>query len=48
MVVYVPRGDSADPTRLPDELNRIADYLLQCGINLLPSHAIPPHDVTSN
>jgi hypothetical protein len=38
MVIYVPRGDSADPTRLPDELNGIADYLLQCGINTLPSH----------
>jgi hypothetical protein len=41
MVVYVPRGDSADPTRLPDDLNGIANYLLQCGIDPLPSHAIP-------
>jgi hypothetical protein len=41
MVIYVPRGDSADQTRLPDELDGIADYLVQCGINPLPSHAIP-------
>lgn len=38
MVIYVPRGDFADQTRLPDELNDIADYLVQCGINPLPSH----------
>jgi hypothetical protein len=39
MVIYVPSGDAADPTRLPDELNGIADYLVQCGVNTLPSHA---------
>ena len=40
MVIYVPRGDSADPTRLPDELNGIADYLVRCGINPLPNDAM--------
>jgi hypothetical protein len=37
MVIYVPRGDSADPTRQPDELNRIANYLLLCGVDPLPN-----------
>jgi DUF2075 family protein len=40
MVIYVPRGDSADPTRLPNELNGIADYLVRCGINPLPNDAM--------
>jgi hypothetical protein len=32
MVIYVPRGDIDDSTRLPCELDRTADYLLQCGV----------------
>jgi hypothetical protein len=41
MVIYVPHGDSADPTRVPDELDRVADYLLKCGVDPLPNRAIP-------
>jgi Uncharacterized conserved protein (DUF2075) len=40
MVIYVPLGEFEDPTRLPDELNGIADYLVRCGINPLPNDAI--------
>jgi hypothetical protein len=32
MVVYVPRGDQADPTRSPDYYDAIAHYLEECGI----------------
>lgn len=35
MVIYVPRGDAADPTRAPDFYDGIFDYLEQCGIPLL-------------
>ncbi|HEX3967635.1 MAG TPA: DNA/RNA helicase domain-containing protein, partial [Edaphobacter sp.] len=48
MVIYVPRGDSADPTRLPCELNGIADYLLQCGISSLGSHIIVPEKIVTS
>jgi hypothetical protein len=32
MVIYVPRGDTADPTRAPEYYGGIADYLSACGI----------------
>jgi hypothetical protein len=32
LIIYVPRGDIADPTRSPIELNRTAHYLKQCGV----------------
>jgi hypothetical protein len=32
MIVYVPRGDTEDPTRLPEELDCTANSLLQCGV----------------
>jgi hypothetical protein len=35
MVIYIPRGDSKDSTRLPSELDRTTDYLLRCGITPL-------------
>jgi hypothetical protein len=35
MVIYVPRGDANDPTRLPDELQKTAEYLLLCGVKPL-------------
>jgi len=41
MVIYVPRGDNADPTRLPYEFNATADYLLQCGVIALNNHQSP-------
>jgi hypothetical protein len=35
MVIYVPRGEEADPTRNPSELNQTADFLIQCGVTAL-------------
>ena len=32
MVIYVPKGDAADPTRAPEFYDGIADYLGHCGI----------------
>jgi hypothetical protein len=32
MVIYVPLGDQADPTRAPDYYDAIASYLEECGI----------------
>lgn len=32
MVIYVPRGDRHDPSRLPDELDATANYLHHCGV----------------
>jgi hypothetical protein len=32
MVIYVPLGDRADPTRSPDYYNAIASYLEECGV----------------
>ena len=34
-VIWVPRGDSADPTRTPGALDAVADYLLECGAHPL-------------
>lgn len=38
-IIWVPKGDSADPTRSPAELDQIADYLIACGVQPL---TIPP------
>ena len=35
MVIVVPRGDSGDPTRLPEFYDPTFDYLKSCGIELL-------------
>lgn len=35
LVIYVPKGDEADPTRPPQVYDGIADYLTQCGITAL-------------
>jgi hypothetical protein len=35
MVLYIPRGDTKDSTRLPSELDGTADYLLRCGVTSL-------------
>jgi hypothetical protein len=35
MVIYVPKGDAADPTRAPEFYDGIADYLSACGIPVL-------------
>jgi len=39
IVIYVPAGDSQDPTRNPAEFDATADFLLACGAQLaLPTH----------
>jgi len=35
MVVFVPRGDPADPTNSPEEFDSTADYLVRCGVTPL-------------
>jgi hypothetical protein len=35
MVIFVPRGDSDDATRLPEYYQGIADYLADCGITMI-------------
>jgi hypothetical protein len=32
LIIFVPRGDSADPTRVPNEFDDTATYLLECGV----------------
>ena len=32
MAIFVPRGDSSDPTRNPQVYDMIVEYLLQCGL----------------
>jgi hypothetical protein len=41
MVIYVPPGNAADPTRSPEFYDGIADYLAQCGIASLAAPANP-------
>jgi hypothetical protein len=36
LVIYVPCGDTEDPTRSPLELDHTADYLMRCGVIALP------------
>lgn len=36
MVVFVPRGDPDDPTRLPEFYDGIFEYLRACGVPILP------------
>ena len=32
MVIFIPRGDTADPTRMPKFYDRTFEYLLSCGL----------------
>jgi hypothetical protein len=31
IVLYVPEGDASDPTRIPEEFDRTAEFLISCG-----------------
>jgi hypothetical protein len=33
MVIWVPRGDEHDSTRCVTEMDELADYLVECGVN---------------
>jgi hypothetical protein len=35
MVIFVPRGDSEDPTNSPEEFEATAQYLIRCGVTPL-------------
>jgi len=35
MVIFVPPGEAADPTNLPEEFDLTADYLVRCGVTPL-------------
>lgn len=35
MIIFVPKGNSEDPTNLPDEFDSTADFLLRCGVKPL-------------
>jgi hypothetical protein len=37
MVLFIPRGDPADPTNSPAEFDATTAYLLRCGVTPLPS-----------
>jgi hypothetical protein len=41
MIIYIPSGDVADPTRFPEFYDEIADYLSQCGIGYLTGADAP-------
>jgi hypothetical protein len=34
-VIWVPRGDTADATRRPEELDAVAAFLAACGVEAL-------------
>lgn len=35
MIIWIPEGDRSDPTRNPDEMNGVSDFLIQCGVTEL-------------
>lgn len=35
MVIYVPKGDDNDQTRLPEFYEPIANHLIDCGVKLI-------------
>ncbi len=34
LIIWIPKGDSSDETRLPGRFDSTADYLLRCGLTL--------------
>ena len=40
-VIWVPRGDPDDQTRNPNELDRVAQFLQACGVEILPEVTEP-------
>jgi hypothetical protein len=35
MVIWVPKGDIADKSRLPEDLDRVFRYLIECGAEII-------------
>jgi hypothetical protein len=45
IVLYIPKGDSSDSTRNPEEFDATAEFLLACGARLIaPPEQIQPSD----
>ena len=42
MIIFVPKGNPADPTNRPDEFDSTAGYLLRCGVTLLSTSESDP------
>jgi hypothetical protein len=42
MIIFVPKGDLADPTNSPGEFNSTAEFLLNCGVTPLPASPNTP------
>ncbi len=42
-IIFLPKGDVSDMTRNPDSFNNVADFLVQCGAEMLK----PAEDVTA-
>jgi hypothetical protein len=40
MVIYVPEGSSDDPTNVPEDFDRTAAFLMECGV--LPLDEVAP------
>jgi hypothetical protein len=38
IVLFIPKGDSSDPTRSPAEFDATADFLISCGARVAPTH----------
>lgn len=41
-IIFVPRGDSGDPTRPPEVYNRIAAFLIECGAEPIDQPILGP------
>jgi hypothetical protein len=39
IVLYIPQGDRADPTRTPSEFDETANFLIECGARLAGTHS---------
>jgi hypothetical protein len=45
MIIFVPKGNLADPSNSPEQFESTADYLMKCGVMQL-SLGIPSHPLT--
>ena len=44
-IIWIPRGDRSDPTRPPESLDAVADFLENCGVGLIEHRQSPPEDL---
>ncbi len=43
-LIWVPRGDTADPTRDPKRFDAVADFLRACGVTELDAESVRPRE----